>query len=206
MNNSCGAATSVAATLTVNVSSLPAPWVTADIGAVGIVGNASHNAGTYTITGSGTGITGTADQFRYVYQTLSGDGSITARLTSQSGTTTASLAGVMIRETTATGSRFASVLHRGSGNNNMRAIRRTSTGGSTTSTSSNSQTPPNCWVRITRTGSRFVMARSTNGTSWTTINTSTITMASEITVGILVTSGSNSVLDTDVFDNVTVVP
>ena len=50
------------------------------------------------------------------------------------------------------------------------------------------------------------MARSTNGTSWTTINTSTITMASEITVGILVTSGSNSVLDTDVFDNVTVVP
>ena len=206
VNNSCGAATSVAATLTVNVSSLPAPWVTADIGAVGIVGNASHNAGTYTITGSGTGITGTADQFRYVYQTLSGDGSITARLTSQSGTTTASLAGVMIRETTATGSRFASVLHRGSGNNNMRAIRRTSTGGSTTSTSSNSQTPPNCWVRITRTGSRFVMARSTNGTSWTTINTSTITMASEITVGILVTSGSNSVLDTDVFDNVTVVP
>ena len=206
VNNSCGTATSTAATLTVNVSSLPAPWLTADIGAVGIAGSASHSAGVYTIKGSGTGIAGTSDQFRYVYQTLSGDGSITVRLTSQSGTTTASLAGVMIRETTATGSRFAGVWRRGSGNNNMRAVRRTSTGGSVTSTTSTSQTPPNCWVRITRTGSSFVMARSTNGTSWTTINTSSITMASEITVGILVTSGSNSVPDTDVFDNVTVVP
>jgi hypothetical protein len=50
------------------------------------------------------------------------------------------------------------------------------------------------------------MQRSTDGTSWTTINTSTITMASEIIIGLLVTSGSNSVLDTDVFDSVTVVP
>ena len=112
----------------------------------------------------------------------------------------------MLRETTATGSKFAIVVHRGSGSNNMRAIRRTSTGGSTTSTSSTSQTPPSCWVRITRTGNSIAMQRSTNGTSWTTINTSTITMATNITVGLMVTSGSNSVLDTDLFDNVTVVP
>jgi regulation of enolase protein 1 (concanavalin A-like superfamily) len=180
--------------------------LTADIGTVGIAGSASENAGTYTVKGSGLGFTGTSDEFRYVYQTLSGDGSITARLTSQSGTTTASYAGVMIRESTDTGSRFAMVIRRGSGNNGMRAIRRTSTGGSTTSTADNSQTPPNCWVRITRTGSSFAMQRSTDGTSWTTINTSTITMASEIIIGLLVTSGSNSVLDTDVFDSVTVVP
>jgi regulation of enolase protein 1 (concanavalin A-like superfamily) len=206
VNNSCGSATSAAATLTVTVNTLPAPWQTMDIGAVGIAGSATHSSGTYTVKGSGTGITGTSDQFRYVYQTMSGDGSITARLTSQSGSTTASLAGVMIREATTTGSTFAGVWRRGSGNNNMRAVRRTSTGGSITSTSSSSQTPPNCWVRITRTGSSFAMQRSSNGTSWTTINTSTITMATDITVGILVTSGSNTVLDTDVFDNVTVVP
>ena len=50
------------------------------------------------------------------------------------------------------------------------------------------------------------MQRSTNGTSWTTITTTTITMATDITVGLVVTSGSNSILDTDLFDNVTVVP
>lgn len=204
VSNGAGSATSSAATL--SVSSLPAPWQTADIGAVGIAGSANESAGTFTVKGSGTGIGGTSDQVRYVYQTLSGDGSITARVNSQSGSTTASLAGVMIRETTATGSKFAIMVHRGSGSKNMYAIRRTSTGGSTTSTSSTSQTPPNCWVRITRTGNSLTMQRSTNGTSWTTVNTSTITMATDITVGLMVTSGSNSVLDTDLFDNVTVVP
>ncbi len=204
VSNGAGSATSSAATL--SVSSLPAPWQTADIGAVGIAGSANESAGTFTVKGSGTGIGGTSDQVRYVYQTLSGDGSITARVNSQSGSTTASLAGVMIRETTATGSKFAIMVHRGSGSKNMYAIRRTSTGGSTTSTSSTSQTPPNCWVRITRTGNSLTMQRSTNGTSWTTVNTSTITMATAITVGLMVTSGSNSVLDTDLFDNVTVVP
>ncbi len=204
VSNVAGSATSNAATLTVN--SLPAPWLTADIGAVGIAGSANESAGTFTVKGSGTGIGGTSDQFRYVYQTMSGDGSITARINSQSGTTTSSLAGVMIRETTATGSKCAIMVHRGSGSKNMYAIRRTSTGGSTTSTSSTSQTPPNCWVRITRTGNSLAMQRSTNGSSWTTVNTSTITMATDITVGLLVTSGSNTILDTDLFDNVTVVP
>ena len=206
VGNGCGSIPSTAASLTVNASGLPAPWLTADIGSVGIAGSASASTGTYTVKGSGTGITGTADQFRFVYQTLNGDGSITARLTSQSGTTSSSLAGVMIRESTATGSKHASVVRRGSGLNNMRAIRRTSTGGSTSSTSSSSQTPPNCWIRITRTGNSFAMQRSVNGTSWTTIDTRTITMNSDITIGIVVTSGSNAVLDTDVFDNVTVVP
>lgn len=204
VSNTAGSTTSNTATLT--VLSLPAPWLTADIGAVGIAGSAGESGGTYTVTGSGTGIGGTSDQFRYVYQTMSGDGSITARVNSQSGSTTASLAGVMIRETTATGSTCAVMVHRGAGSKNMYAIRRTSTGGSTTSTSSTSQTPPNCWVRITRTGNSFAMQRSTNGTSWTTVNTSTITMATNVTVGLIVTSGSNTVLDTDLFDNVTVVP
>ena len=204
VTNSVGSVTSSAATLTVN--SLPAPWETADIGAVGIAGSANESAGNFTVTGSGTGITGSSDQFRYVYQTMSGDGSITAKINSHSGTTTSSHAGVMIRETTATGSMFAAVVHRGSGGKNMYAIRRTSTGGSTASTSSTSQTPPNCWVKITRTGNSLTMQRSTNGTSWTTINTSTITMATNITVGLIVTSGNNSILDTDVFTDVTVVP
>ncbi len=204
VTNAYGSATSATATLTVN--SLPSPWLTADIGAVGIAGSANESAGTFTVKGSGLGPTGTSDQFRYVYQTMSGDGSITARVNSQSGTATTSLAGVMVRETTATGSKFAGAWHRGSGSKNMYATRRTTTGGSTTSTSSTSQTPPNCWVRVTRTGNSFAMARSTNGTSWTTINTSTITMATDVTVGLVVTSGSNTILDTDVFNSVTVVP
>lgn len=205
VTNVVGSVTSAASALTVNPASLPAPWVSTDIGQVGMEGGASADAGVYTINGSGTGITSTSDQFRYVYQTLSGDGSITARLNSQSGTSTNSLAGVMIRENTNTVSRFASVLRRGSGSNNIRAIRRTSPDGTLSSNQSTSQTPPNCWMRVTRTGNSFTMQSSTNGTTWSEIATVTITMATEITVGLVVSSGSNATLDTDLFDNVSVV-
>lgn len=205
VTNAYGSATSSAATLTVN--SLPAPWQTADIGAVGIAGSANESAGSFTVSGSGTGsILTTSDQFRYVYQTMSGDGSITAKIVSQSGAVTGSLAGVMIRETVNTNAKFAATVHRGASSNNMRGIRRTSTGGNPSSTTSTSRTPPSCWVQIVRTGSSFVMKASADGTTWTTINTSTITMATDVTVGLIVTSGSNTVLDTDVFSNVTVVP
>ena len=187
-------------------ANLPSPWQTADIGTVGLAGSVIANAGSYTIKGSGIGITGTADQFRYVYQTLSGDGSITARINSQSGVLAASLAGVMVRETTDANSRFAMVAHRGAGTNNMRATRRTTSGGTLLTTSSASQTPPNCWVRVTRTGNSLAMASSTNGTTWTTISTTTVTMTANVTVGLAVTSGNNTLLDTDAFSSITVVP
>ena len=49
------------------------------------------------------------------------------------------------------------------------------------------------------------MRRSTDGANWATVATSTISMAATITLGLVVASGSNSVLDTDLFTNVTVV-
>jgi len=203
VGNAAGTVVSAVASLT--VVALPAPWATIDIGSVGITGGASNSGGTYTVKGSGTGLGGSTDQFRYVYQQLYGDGSVTARLTSQTGTLAAAVAGVMIRESTATGAKFAAMVRRGSGTKNMVAIRRSSTGGSTTSTTSTSQTPPTCWVRVTRTGNSLAMRRSTDGVTWTTVATSTISMAATITLGLVVASGSNSVLDTDLFANVTVV-
>lgn len=203
VSNAAGTVVSAAASLT--VIALPAPWATTDIGPVGIAGSASTSTGTYTIKGSGTGLGGGTDQFRYVYQTLYGDGSVTARLTGQSGTLAAAVAGVMIRESTATGAKFAAMVRRGSGTKNLAAVRRSSTGGSTTSTTATSQTPPNCWVQVIRTGNSLAMRRSADGANWATVATSTISMAATITLGLVVASGSNSVLDTDLFTNVTVV-
>src|SRR4030095_3748145 len=51
------------------VTSLPSPWQTADIGAVGAAGSASYSSGTFTIAGSGADIWGTADEVSYGYQT-----------------------------------------------------------------------------------------------------------------------------------------
>ena len=188
-------------------SVLPSPWLTMDIGTVNLIGSGSfgNSTGTYKVRGSGSGITGSSDQFRYVYQTLIGDGSIKAQLSSQNGTLSSSLAGVMIRESNSTGSKFVGVWRIGSGNFNIRAVRRTTTSSSFTTKTSTSQTPPNCWLRIIRTGNIFAAARSTNGISWSTISRSTVTMNSNITIGLFVASGSPTILDTSIFSNVTVV-
>ncbi|MFA7345158.1 MAG: DUF4082 domain-containing protein, partial [Terrimicrobiaceae bacterium] len=91
-------------------SNLPSPWISQDIGAVGAAGSASYSDGTFTVNGSGVeSIRGTADAFRYVYQTVTGDCTITARVVTQQNTTAWAKAGVMIRETLAADSKHATM-------------------------------------------------------------------------------------------------
>ena len=59
VSNPYGSTTSANATLTASGGSLPSPWQTSDIGAVGATGSASYSSGTFTVTGSGADIQGT---------------------------------------------------------------------------------------------------------------------------------------------------
>ncbi|MBU6411157.1 MAG: RICIN domain-containing protein, partial [Verrucomicrobia bacterium] len=102
---------STSATLVVNPpSTLPAGWTDADIGSPTIAGSATYSNGTFTVSGSGSDIWTTADQFNYTYQSVSGDQTVIARVVSENGTASYAKAGVMIRETTAANSVEASVL------------------------------------------------------------------------------------------------
>ena len=183
---------------------LSAPWVSADIGAVGLTGSAYNVTNLYTVNGSGASLNGTSDQFRYVYQTMPGNGSIVARVVSQSGTNAAGYAGIMIRETTAVGASF--MLAARQGNGAMVARSRTSTGGATTSTNGPSLVPPNYWLELVRTGTNISALASTNGSTWVSVRTNSFTMATNVTFGLFATSGNTNVLDSDVFTNITVVP
>ena len=82
---------------------LPSPWVTGDIGAVGATGSATYSSGTFTVIGSGIDLWGTADALRYVYQPISGDCTIIARVATIQNTMPWAQAGVMIRESLAAG-------------------------------------------------------------------------------------------------------
>jgi hypothetical protein len=62
--------------------SLPSGWSTSDIGAVGAAGSATASGGTFTVAGAGADIWNAADAFRFVYTTLTGDGSIVAKVAS----------------------------------------------------------------------------------------------------------------------------
>ena len=72
--------TSSATTLPASTGSLPSPWTHQDIGGPAIAGSATHANGTFTVTGSGSDIWNTSDQFQFVEQAVQGDGTILGRL------------------------------------------------------------------------------------------------------------------------------
>ncbi len=198
------AAATADATLQITVTGLPLPWVSTDIGTGMLVGSATHSVGTFTQAGSGI-IGSTSDKLRYTYQTLTGDGEIIARISALQNTGNSSRVGVMIRDTLAANSK--EIFMGMTGSNAYRWVRRTTIGGTTTSSNSNSGTLPNTWVRLVRSGTTITAYKSTNGTSWTSVGSTTnTTFATTCYIGLAVGSGSDTTLNTSQFSNVSVTP
>jgi regulation of enolase protein 1 (concanavalin A-like superfamily) len=155
------------------------------------------------VSGSGADIWGSADAFHFAYQAASGDTSIVARVDSLQNTHWAAKAGVMIRESLAPNARYAMMAITPGGGAAFQS--RTATGGSTNHTSGPAVSAP-YWVRVVRSGNTFTASASTNGTTWTTVGSVTISMASTAYAGLAVTSHNNAVVATATFSQVTVVP
>jgi autotransporter-associated beta strand protein len=186
------------------IGGLPLPWVTADIGSVGIAGSASATSGVYTVNGSGTGVYASSDQFRMVYQNSSGDCQLIARVNSLTAPSTSAKTGVMIRESLAANARCAGVYVTPS--SGVQFIWRTSTGSMVSIATATGITAPR-WVRIQRVGNSFRAFHSANGSTWTQFGgNKTISMATSAYLGQAVTSGTNSALSTGVFSSVTATP
>jgi regulation of enolase protein 1 (concanavalin A-like superfamily) len=182
---------------------LPEGWSADDIGAVAAGGTASYDSGAarFTVTGSGADIWGTADEFRYAFTDLSGDGSITARVATLGNENAWTKAGVMMRDgLTAWGAHASMLVSAGKG---LAFQRRTASGGLSTSTAGGSGTAPS-WVRVSRSGSTFSAFTSVDGTNWVLIGTDTISMGSTIKVGLAISSHVDGTLSTATFDSVTV--
>ena len=180
---------------------LPSGWQSRDIGNVGVAGTASHENGTFTVQGAGTDVWGTSDQFHYAYRSLSGDGSIVARIASIDGSQAWTKMGVMMRSSTAVNAAYAFML--GSTGKGFAFQRRTSDGASATHTAGPSGGAPR-WVALVRAGSRITAYVSSNGSSWSVVGSDTFAMGSTILVGLAAHSHTTSALATGVFDNVTV--
>ena len=182
---------------------LPLPWQTADIGNTPTPGNVTSSNSTFTVQGTGN-ISGSSDNFRFLYQDLSGDGEIRAQISSAQNTGGGDVTGAMIRESLTSGSKY--VLMGVSPGGPMRWQRRSSTGSGTSSSKAGNASPPNLWVKVVRTGNTFSGYKSVDGTNWTLVNSANITIASNIYIGLAVASGSTTTAATSQFSNVTVVP
>ena len=182
-------------------TTLPSGWSAADIGSVAAAGTSCYSNGTFTIEGSGADIWYASDEFRFVYRTLTGDGSITARVATLENVDVWTKSGVMMRNTLSANSAHAMmVVSPGKG---LAFQRRLTAGGTSTNTSGGAGTAP-YWVRLVRSGNTFTAYKSTDGSSWTLVGSDTIAMGSTIYVGIPVTSHKDGTLATATVDNVTV--
>jgi WD40 repeat protein len=121
--------------------------------------------GSYTMTGSGTDIWGTADQFHFAYKTLTGPGSVAVRVDRLENTHEWAKAGVMIRDTTAPDSAFAAVFI--TPENRVCLQYRLATGQNALSihTDPNAITLPH-WIRLVREGNTFKAQHSEDGRQW----------------------------------------
>ncbi len=180
---------------------LPAPWVDADIGSPARAGSASYSSGQFTINASGNDIWNNSDQFHYVYQPLTGDGQIQARVMALSATDAWAKAAVMIRASLAANSAHAMMI--ATPGNGVSLQYRTTTGAASNYTQGPQQAIP-VWVRLVRVGSTFTGSFSINGTTWTTVASQTITMPTNVFVGFAVTSHNVGATTTAIISDVTI--
>jgi hypothetical protein len=186
---------------TVTSQPLPSGWLNQDVGQVGVAGSATYTNGTFTVNGSGQYIWYGADGFHFAYQTLSGDGTIVARVVSVQGGSS-SESGVMIRETLTAGSDMAYLAY--SGSTDLYWIYRPTVGANVSYANTSAVTLP-YWVKLVRSGSTFTSYASPDGVNWVQVGGSqTISMAQNVYIGLALSSDVNTSLATAKFDNVSI--
>jgi beta-glucanase (GH16 family)/regulation of enolase protein 1 (concanavalin A-like superfamily) len=181
---------------------LVAPWTSQDVTAIPLGGVAGTSGDKFVVQAAGADIWGTSDKFHFVNRAVTGDTQITARLLGMDATNAAAKAGVMIRESTGSGVRSATV--NWTPGRTVEFIRRTAVGGScVANVTADVDTPP--WVRLARRGNVFTAYFSADGVDWTRVGDPvTIAMTSSTLVGLPVCSHDDTLLTEAVFDNVSV--
>jgi regulation of enolase protein 1 (concanavalin A-like superfamily) len=174
------------------------PWSSQDIGTTTPAGTTARSGSTFTVAGAGADIWGTTDAFRYVYQPLSGDGAIVARIAAVQNTNGWAKAGVMIREDLSAGSRYAALLVSPA---NGLAFQRRAQPNAGTSYAPGSGTPPT-WLKIARAGNTITAYQSGDGANWVPVGTDNLALGGTVTIGLAVTSHNDGALNVATFEDV----
>jgi regulation of enolase protein 1 (concanavalin A-like superfamily) len=180
---------------------LPAPWQVQDVGATGAAGQAFGSTTAMSVSGAGADVWGTADALTYVYQPLSGDGEIVARVASIESVASWTKAGVMLRTSLAADAAQAFML--GSAAKGIAYQRRLVGGGDSVSTSGGDASAP-VWVKLARSGQTITASASADGSSWTVVGTDTVAWPATVFAGIAVSSHRTGVLATADVDSIAV--
>ena len=165
-------------------SAVPSPWSARDIGSPTPAGSSTfdQSSGTFTVEAGGSDIWGTSDKFHFVYQQVSGDVDVVARVDSITRADQWSKSGLMIRASLNANSAHAFALVSASTVKGTAFQRRRQSGGASTHTGGPSAMAP-YWVRLVRAGTNVTAYVSSNGTSWTSLGSDTIALGTSAVRG-----------------------
>jgi hypothetical protein len=205
-----GSALSTAGFDTVGVAPLssacPSGWSCADVGNPALAGGQSLIGGSWTVQGSGYDIWNGTDQFHYAWQSLTGDGSLSAHLTFQINSSAWAKAGVMLRASTDPGAPFYALFV--TPVNGMVVDYRASQGANAAQAAPALSGGVPAYVRVARAGGTFSAYTSSNGITWTLVPGSSVnlTVSQTLLVGLAVTAHNGGALSTAAFDSVSRAP
>lgn len=192
-----------------------AGWTGVDVGNAGVAGLATYNANTmtWTVRGGGFDVEGIADSFHYVHGPLDGDGFIIAKVEHIGKADPWAKCGIMIRESTDPGSRFAAIFV--TPGNGVRFQARVETGGNithdtTVATKEQIALKAPVWIKLERKKDQFCgyYAADKRGGEWTPMVwvPQPITMSRIVHVGLAVCSHASGRLCVARFSNVAFPP
>ncbi|MEQ4724350.1 putative Ig domain-containing protein [Nonomuraea sp. B19D2] len=198
----------------------PDPWAYRDLGDVayderllgtyGVVivrtpGITHHDNGAFTVRGAGAdlNVNGQGASAQLAYVPLTGDAEVTARLTRPTGAP--GRVGVVMAKSLNPFDLMAGTAVTAGGSGVCQLIRRAKVAGSAPAVNGPSFSGAPLWLRLRRSGLVFTASVSGDGETWTTVGQDTLAGFGDAPyyAGLAVTSGSQDVLATAVFDQVT---
>ena len=183
--------------------SIPASWVSQDLGSTAYIGSSSIDPyGKFTLVGSGSDIWNGTDACQFAGQAWNGDGVLVARILDFTNTSSYTKVGVMFRETLLSNAK--NVYAGADGQSTWVMQKRTSTGGSTANSGSTTSGALQRWIKLVRSGSTFTAYQSgTASPAWTAFGSAaTVSMATNCYAGLAVSAHNNAKICTAHFDNV----
>ncbi len=185
------------------VSSASNPWSNIDLGQPGYTGS-SLPGDIFTVVGSGSDLYNTEDQGQYIYQPATGNGEITARVTSLQPVNVWSKAALMMRSGTAADASDVYVLV--SASEGVSVQYRSTTGGSAAQSDNITGIAAPCWLQLVKSGTDFTgyYAEDENGVpgTWVQVGgTLGINLGADYLTGLAVTSHDYGLPCTATFDN-----
>jgi hypothetical protein len=185
--------------------SCPSGWSCADVGAASPPGGQSLQGGTWSVQGGGGDIWGTADAFRYVWQSLPADGIVTALVTSETPTDPWAKGGLMARASTDPGAPYYAIF--ATPGNGVVVQWRATQGASTSQVAITGSAP--VFLQLTRAGTTFSAATSSDGVTWTPVpgaSMSVTGLSGTLLSGLAVASHNPVQVSTVVYNDVATPP